>query len=270
MIDIHTHLLPGVDDGAKDIEQSLTMIRAGIEDGIEAAVTTPHILDRLDEAVDRAYTQTFEELRDRVEREGLPIQLFLGSEIMFGFGLEGIGKLKVTTFNGNGRYFLIEVPMMMFPDAFEDAMFRLRVAGLAPILAHPDRYPPLIQEPDRIRRLADQEILMQLDANTLTGSRRSSAFRVARDMIERGMAHFVASDAHGLDHRPFALSRARNVVEELAGPETAHRLFVENPRRAIEGEPIERVSPRYEDAEWEDEEEAGLVKRIWRALIGRA
>lgn len=270
MIDIHTHLLPGVDDGAQDMDRSLAMIRMGIEDGIKAAVATPHILNGPDETVDREYTQVFEELCDRVAQAGLSIQLVLGSEIMFGFGLEGIGKLKVTTFNGNGRYFLIEVPMLMFPDAFEDAMFRLRVAGLAPILAHPDRYPPLVQEPERIRRLAEQEILMQLDANTLTGSRRSSAFRVARNMIERGMAHFVASDAHGLDHRPFVLSRARSVVEEFAGPEAAHRLFVENPRRAIEGEPIGRVSPRHEDAEWEEEEEAGLVKRIWRALIGRA
>jgi len=267
VIDIHTHLLPGVDDGAKDIDQSLAMIRAGVKDGIEDAVVTPHILGRLDEAVDRAYTQKFEDLRSRVEKEGLPIRLFLGSEIMFGFELEGIGTLTVTTFNGNGRYFLIEVPMMMFPDAFETSMFRLRVAGLVPILAHPDRYPRLLQTPERIHRLAEQEILMQLDANTLTGPRQTPAFRVARSLIERGMAHFVASDAHGLDSRPFALSRAKRVVEELAGPETAHRLFVENPRRSIEGEPIERVSDRYE--EWEDEEESGLVRRIWRALTGR-
>lgn len=261
MIDIHTHLLPGVDDGARDMEQSLEMIRAGIEDGIEAALVTPHVLDPLDEAADREYLRKFEELRDRVEREQLSLRLFLGSEIMFRFGLEEIGTLKVTTFNGNGRYFLVEVPAMMFPDAFESTMFRLRVEGLVPILAHPDRYPQLIRTPERIHRLVAQEILLQLDAGTLVGPRRSPSFRVARDLIERGMAHFVASDAHDPVRRPFALSRARAVVEGLAGSEMAHRLFVENPRRAIEGEAIESV-------QYEEEERATLLGRIWRALGG--
>lgn len=252
MIDIHNHLLPGVDDGADSLSTSLAMIRAGIEEGIEEAVITPHLsADNLTEKISSHYRERFEELLHGVQQEGLPIRLHLGSEIMFQFGLQNIRQLPVATFGGNGRYFLIEVPLTMFPSSLENALFRVRGSGLQPIFAHPERNIVIQRNPSIIDRLIEQGILMQIDATSLTGKPDRPTTRLARQLIVTGRAHFVATDAHDLSARPFKLQAAYEIVREITDDETVRRLFIDHPRCAIAGEkidyslPVEPFTPKH-------------------------
>ncbi len=133
MIDIHCHLLAGVDDGPATWDTVMEMVAQGMEDGIEGAVATSHILDRLGPEVDRLYQAKFQELKERIEQAGLTFQVFLGAEIFFQFGLEErVGNLHTATFNGNGVYFLLELPLAFSPPSLDEVVFRsaLRASGL--------------------------------------------------------------------------------------------------------------------------------------------
>lgn len=261
MIDIHNHLLPGVDDGADSLATSLAMIRAGVEEGIEEAIITPHVsADELTEEIDSRYRKRFEELVQRVEQEGFPIRLHLGSEIMFRFGLQDIQRFPVATFSGNSRYFLIEVPLTMFPSAFEDALFRIRRSGLQSIFAHPERNTGIQRHPEIIDRLIEQGILMQINATSLTGNPDRPTVRLARRLIVTGRAHFVATDAHNLLSRPFRLKAAFENVRAMTNDEIARDLFINHPRKAIAGTEIAFRLP----GEPLLPEHRGLLSRLFR------
>ena len=240
MIDIHCHLLPGVDDGPKEMEQSLAMIAQGVGDGISAVVATPHILvplnanTRLSEICERR----FEELKERVDEQGINIRLFLGSEILFQFDLVSICRQRLGTLAGNGKYPLIEFPLNSLPHGFEEELFRLQLSGFVPIIAHPERNMTLSRDVERLFELSRRGILFQVNARSLTGGHGRSIKRITERLVAEGAVQFVASDAHDPVSRPLILSHARRAVEKLVGEETAEELFYLNPQRALRGESV--------------------------------
>ncbi|MCK4590465.1 MAG: hypothetical protein KAT86_01825 [Candidatus Latescibacteria bacterium] len=239
MIDIHCHLLPGVDDGPKEIEQSLVMIAQGVKDGISAIVATPHILGPLDDdEFPELCQQKLEELRKRLDEQGVNLRLFLGSEIFFQFSLASICRRRLGTLAGNGKYPLIEFPLNSLPHRFEEELFRLQLSGFMPIIAHPERNMMLARDVKKLFELSRRGILFQVNARSLTGGHRKAAKKVAERLVAEGAAQFVASDAHNSVSRPLILSQARRAVEKLVGAETAEELFYLNPQRAIQGENI--------------------------------
>ncbi len=262
-MDIHSHILPCVDDGAKDIDESIEMIRAAIGDGIEAIVATSHVLNNLNREIDELYRNRFDQLSKRLQKENLPIQIFLGSEIMFQFGLKAVKDLKIATLDGNDKYFLIEVPMRSFPDQFEDAMFKMRAAGLTSILAHPERNAVLGNDEELVYRLANQGLLFQINASSLSPRTRSRIREAAWNMITKGLVHFIATDAHDLSSRPLILSKARDAVRKELGEETAQKLFYENPWKAIRGERI-KAEPPYRP---QKQKKRGIFGNLWRNLV---
>lgn len=244
MIDIHCHLLPGVDDGPDTWDTVMEMVAQGVEDGIETAVVTPHILDRLGPEVDRLYQAKFEELKERIEWAGLVFQIFLGAEILFQFGLEEqVGNLKTATFHGNRMYFLLEVPLAFFPPQFDHVVFRLRARGLRPILVHPERYASLSGDLDRARELVERGVLFQINGGSLTGQFGRRVQRAARELVASGLVQFVGSDAHNTTSRPLQLREAREVVQDLIGEEGTELLFRINPERAIRGQEVHSLAP---------------------------
>ena len=239
MIDIHCHLLPGVDDGPKEIEQSLAMVAQGVKDGISTIVATPHILGPLDDdKFPELCQQKLEELRKRLDAQGIDLRLFLGSEIFFQFGMASICRQELGTLAGNGKYPLIEFPLNSLPHRFEEELFRLQLSGFMPIIAHPERNMMLARDVKKLFELSRRGILFQVNARSLTGGHRKAAKKVAERLVAEGAAQFVASDAHNSVSRPLILSQARRAVEKLVGAETAEELFYLNPQRAIQGENI--------------------------------
>lgn len=243
LIDIHNHLLPGVDDGAANIDESLRLIEQGLEDGVGAWVLTPHILTAFTEDIDARHIAAFEGLMEAVQQRGLDVELFLGSEIMFQEDVDSIRKRVSATFNNNGRYFLIEFPIAFFPSHAEDILFKFQIAKMTPIIAHVERYAALTQQPQIIAGMVDRGILFQVNARSIMPQSPPHLRRIAEDLITSGLVQFVASDAHDPITRPVKLRDAYERTAELTDEETANRLFITNPRAAINGERIEAVAP---------------------------
>ena len=245
MVDIHCHILPGVDDGATSMEMALEMLGCGQAEGIEIAVLTPHLKPGDGPEKEALHQERFAALQEAVCRAGLAVDIHLGAEIGFRFGLEEVARWPSGSLPGGGCLALVDLPMGPVPSGLEQGFFALRIAGFKAILAHPERHRPLVRSPDQFERLRQQELLFQIDAGSLTGRFGSRAQQAAEMLLERGWVEFIASDGHDLDQRPFSLAGARARVEARFGVEEARRLFVDNPGRAIRGEAIEqRVEER--------------------------
>ncbi len=236
MIDIHAHVLPYVDDGSKSWEESLVMLQKGAEDGIRGVVCTSHILDRLDAQIEAKFIEKFKELRRRVENAPFKISLWLGSEIYCGAKLPP--ESRIATLNNNGKYILIELPLNEIPKEAENIFFRLSLEGKVPILAHPERNSLILRRPKIAFEFVHRGILMQINAGSLTGLFGKSIKRIAFEMMDHHLVHFIASDCHNARNRPLKLSSAYKLVCKQWGDETADRLFKTNPYKAVIGEEI--------------------------------
>ena len=236
MIDIHAHILPEVDDGASSWEESLAILRKGIKDGVRGVVCTPHILNRLDEDTENVLTQKFRRLKEKVRKQGLPISLWLGSEMYCSADFDL--RSKIATLNGNGKYILLELPLGEIPQGTGDRFFHLSLEGVTPILAHPERNTIILQNPRLAYEFVQRGVLLQLNAGSLTGDFGKRVKQVAIDLLDHQVVHLVASDCHNARSRPMILSRAYRAVEHRWGKDTAERLFRVNPYRVTTGKEI--------------------------------
>jgi len=237
MVDIHNHVLPQVDDGADSIQTSLEMLRRGVEEGIEAAVLTPHLKPEDGPEKEEMHRERFAQLREAVAQAGLPIQVHLGAEVAFRFGLAEAARWPSVAL-AESRYVLVDLPPGPMSPGLEQGLFELRTAGFKPILGHPERHRHLAGSEHQLARLREQELLFQIDAGSLIGRFGQRTQEAARMLVERGWAEFVASDGHNLDRRPFSLEKARAWVEQRLGAGEARLLFCENPGRIVRGEPV--------------------------------
>ena len=241
-VDIHCHALPGVDDGAADIETSLVMLRNAAEEGLQQVVLTPHYQANHEPDQLRLHEQVFAELVSAVAAAGLPINLHLGVELGFRFGLERVAMDSAARLAG-GSHVLVDLPPGPLSAGLEQAFFALRIAGWRPILAHPERHGELARNPERIQRLYDQDLLLQVNAGSLVGQFGRRAMATAQLLIERGWADFVSSDGHDLNKRPMSVRVASERLVTLVGTARTHQLLVVNPTCVMSGEQIEPYRP---------------------------
>jgi len=246
MIDLHCHVLPGIDDGARSLEEAVAMCRAAAADGCTAMVATPHQRRGIWWNRDRAQLA---ELR-RTVAAGLAatgetrLEILAGAEIHVDpETLEEIEALAddLGPASGTGivplagsRYLLLEFGAGESPDAAADLVHELAVAGWRPILAHPEHIPWMAEDLAAVERLVVLGALCQVTAMSITGDFGRRAQGDALRLIEAGLAHFVASDSHDLRRRPPGLSRARRAIAARWDEELALRLCEENPRAVIQ------------------------------------
>ncbi|MBT4482607.1 MAG: hypothetical protein HOC71_02905 [Candidatus Latescibacteria bacterium] len=240
LVDIHSHILNGVDDGPESFEMAMEMVRFACETGIRVVVATPHILDNQNEEL---VISRFRKLSEAIIDEKLPIDLFLGSEINFQFGINEILDTSIGTYRGIGRYFLVETTLTHYPKHFDETLFELQTNGRIPIFAHPERVGPIVGNSDLVEYLVAQGILVQVNSGSLLGMFGKRVHDFAWKLIEKGLVHFIASDAHNMRRRSFNLDAAWNEVYKLYGEETAEKLFCNNPLRMIFSENVESVKP---------------------------
>ncbi len=239
MIDIHCHILPGVDDGSASMEESLDMCRRARADGISTVLATPHRLNGVGETAPEKIERALSELRDQTARAGIDIEILPGADVRWHEKL--LERLQADTslfLNGSGRTLLLEIPDGLVPANLEEMLFRLRLRGITPILSHPERHTVFQHTPKLLRHLVEQGNLVQVTASSITGEFGADARRVAHNWLRHGLVHFVASDAHSATVRPPVLSEARKEIENLVGLEVAEQLLVVNPGRVVNGGPI--------------------------------
>ena len=232
MIDIHSHLLPGVDDGSKSVEMSMPVLERFAADGVECLVLTPHL--KASEAARAPYERNhaiFEELRS-VSPRGL--ELRLGWEIML--DVPNVDLCSRTLSLGGSRAILVEFPRLGVPEQAGAELDRLRSAGVVPVLAHPERYYGCTTE--RVREWRHAGAVIQLDTGGLLG--KGAISRLSRALVQKGLVDLFASDNHG-DSR--SLVTARNWLREVSTPEHAELLTHSNAKRLLLGEPLIPVPP---------------------------
>lgn len=235
MVDLHCHVLPDVDDGAKSWDIAMEMCRMAWQDGIEHIVATPHANDEY--FYDRAYLEELlQKLRERTA--GKPA-LSLGCDFHFSFdNLQAVFANPGRYTIDHTPYLLIEFNDFSLPPAIEENLAKLINMGLRPIITHPERNPILQKSPERILDWVRGGCAMQITANSLTGRWGRTADAIARWLFEKQAVHILASDAHGLTSRPPILSEARKVATDIAGEVVAGALVTLNPRAVINGEPL--------------------------------
>ncbi len=235
MIDIHSHILPEVDDGAKSWEVAVEICRMALADGITHMVATPHCNDRY--SYDREHLSVLlDQLRTLI---GDGPQLSLGCDFHLSFeNLQRVLEQPHIYTIGETNYLLVELSNYSVPLQIKDCFRRLGDCGLTPIITHPERNPILQQAPQRVLEWVEQGCLVQVTASALTGAWGERPETIARWLLDRGAVHILASDAHDTKHRAPILSPARVVAAKLVGGEHAQALVLDNPAAVVSGQPV--------------------------------
>jgi protein-tyrosine phosphatase len=235
VIDLHSHILPGVDDGARTIEQSLEIARAAAEDGIEVVAATPHVREDWPTSAE-AMERSVAELRRALAAAEIPLELRPGGEIALDWvGVLTVDELRRFGLAGNPNYVLLEFPYHGWPLPLPHQIDQLRAAGITPVLAHPERNGDVARNPGRLRPLVEAGALVQLTAASVDGRLGEGPHSTSRRLLRLGLAHMLASDAHAPAVRSVGLTAAAESVGDRA---LAEWLTCDCPRAILADEPL--------------------------------
>jgi len=222
VIDLHTHILAGVDDGARTIEESIDLLKAEIKSGVRTVALTPHFKYTAAEQADFLLRRdkAYKALQKAVIKHKLPVELILGAEIAYSTDLLEL-DLDPLCYEGT-KTLLIELPMEHYPAYAREVFYRLMQDGYTPIVAHVERYPYFSGKPDLLEELADSGALIQVNSNSII--KRGKTRKRVMKMISSGLVDALATDTHRVDMRPPKLDKAVKVIEKKLGTEAAKRL----------------------------------------------
>jgi protein-tyrosine phosphatase len=239
ILDVHSHVLPGLDDGPRTLGRALRLCEVYVAEGVSTVVATPHLGDGVHAVTAAAIRRRVEQLTLACERRGLPLALLPGSEArVHPELLQAFDAGELLTVADNGRYLLLEFHLQRVPP-IAGLLFELARRGVQPILCHPERHPDFWRRPELLAELVDQGCLVQVTAGSLLGAYGPPAQRTARRLLSAGLVHVVASDAHSARARPPRLRRAAEGLASFGGEGLARRLLETHPKRIIRGEPLE-------------------------------
>jgi protein-tyrosine phosphatase len=233
MIDLHSHILPGIDDGARTMADSVELARSAVRDGVTAMVATPHVRDDFPTT-----PATMERLvlavRDVIDKAGVELEVLTGGEIaLIPLMTLGTGELRRFSLAGTGRYVLVEFPYAGWPLPLPSEIERLGSLGMRCLIAHPERSAEVQEKPERLRPLVESGALVQLTAASVVGRLGRPSRRAAMRLLELELAHVISSDAHGPPARAAAMSGA---AEAVGDPGMARWLTSEVPAAIVAGE----------------------------------
>ncbi|MBN2570230.1 MAG: hypothetical protein JXB42_12440 [Deltaproteobacteria bacterium] len=235
MIDLHCHILPGIDDGPKTLEESLEMCRIAAADGIRTLFATPHVKEAVYENNEKNVKPVYMKLKEAVESEGIGLSIELAADIHISpTFIEFLHHNRA--FLIGGRYFLLELSPEAVPPNMEELVFNLQIKGFYPIITHPERNSILQRNARVLARWIRRGALIQVTAMSVTGEFGKVIKKAAHEIVERGLCHIIATDAHSPKWRAPILSHARDVLAEMVGKHEAEKMVSGRPAEIIRGE----------------------------------
>ncbi|MBQ6407705.1 MAG: protein-tyrosine-phosphatase [Butyrivibrio sp.] len=237
-IDIHCHIMPGVDDGAKDAETSLEMLRIAQKNGIQHIVLTPHhkpMHHNVSPDHNKKYTKALWEL---AKKNGIDVKLYSGNEIYYSDEtFDELVSGRICTLAGSD-YVLVEFHPTNPYKAIHNAIYQVQAAGFIPVLAHVERYSDMVSHASYVQEMVDMGCYIQVNASSIMGKYGFGISHFTKKLLKNHLVHFVASDAHDTDGRAPQLSECREFVGRKFGNEYSDRLFWNNPMCIINNEVI--------------------------------
>ena len=240
MIDFHNHVLPNIDDGSKSLEMSLDMLSHAFKQGITDVVNTVHYQHPKVEGKNINFTTIKKEiklLQQELIKRDINIKLHCGSEVFFLPNLLQIKDDPLSAFI-HGKYMLIEFQFHQIPEIQKQELFDLKMSGVTPIIAHPERYKKVQDNPSLITDWLETGCIIQIDAGSILGSLGSRAKTTSERIIKNGWCHVLGSDSHDNKNRNFCLKEAKEIVDGWVGNESI-KMVMDNPKSIIEGKIIE-------------------------------
>lgn len=237
MIDIHTHILPSVDDGAQNFSESLAMARIAADDGITHLFATPHHRDYT-QLSRQAVAEQVAALQVKLDEAGIPLTLLPGHEVRLYDEVFTDWDAELAGPLGNSRYVLAEPLFHRYDRRTDELLFELFDRGYIPIMAHPERIRPIQDNLALIEPFLMRGGLTQVTANSIATNSDWRAKQVAQEMLRNGMVHIIASDAHKPYRRKPELSLARDAAAEIVGSEQAQAMVSANPLAVVNNQPI--------------------------------
>lgn len=233
-VDFHTHILPGVDDGAKNLEEALTMLKAAWEQGTGTVVLTPHYRGAFRDNLRRKLEPLYQNLVQEAKTICPGLQLYLGCEVSYERDIsEKLAQGSVLSINGS-RYVLLEFQQGVYHSRLLEGVLELLNFGYVPILAHVERYEVFYREPDLVEELVDLGALVQLNADSVLGKMGFGAKRFCHKLMRRHLVHFIGSDAHNMESRPPELKQCFDKLTKKFGQPYARLLLCENALAVLE------------------------------------
>lgn len=238
LVDIHCHLLPGIDDGAADLEASLAMARMSVEEGVDTIVVTPHQCGAFDFNRGDDIRRRTAELQSELDRHGVPLRVLPGGDVRIDDDLiTGLESGDIVSLGDHRRHVLLELPHELYLP-LEPVLESLERIGVVGVLSHPERNAGILADPGLLRPLVERGCLMQVTAGSFVGGFGSESQRLAERMACDGLIHFVSTDGHGPKRRRPRLRQAMLAVSKLVGEEAARRWCADNPRAVAEGRDV--------------------------------
>ena len=235
LVDIHCHILPKIDDGSPSLEASIELAQQAVADGIKYILATPHHMDRHYTNHALSVRQAVETFQAELDRQGIDLKIFPGQEVHLNG--EMIANLDDLMGIDEGRkYMLLELPHEMVPSYLDEIIFQLSCEGITPVIAHPERNSRIISEPEILYNLVKQGILAQVTATSLVGTFGKQVQRTAKEFVKCGLVQVVASDAHILKNREFAMTKAYQVLSEMDSDYSEQ--FAQNARNLLNGDDV--------------------------------
>jgi len=245
LIDLHCHILHGVDDGPQSLEESLSMARAAVSDGIHSVVATPHTLNgiylnRVEEVISKVATLQNVLLENHIE-----LKVYAGANVhLCPRLLERIESGDACTIDNRRKYLLLEFPTQVIPEALRDEVFWLKLNGITPIITHSERNTVIQHNLDFLHDLVSMGALIQVTAMSITGNFGGVVMQCAESLLRYRLVHVIASDAHSADRRPPILSHAVYAAAEILGSyEEAYSMVNDLPASILSGEVLEILEP---------------------------
>lgn len=243
MIDIHTHVVPGIDDGPQSFEESIEIVKRAVRDGIKVMVATPHILETPSESICKKISNAILGLKQRIISKGIDIQIISGAELFISPELpHKIKDHTQLTINNGNKYALIELPVQEIPVFTQQTIFELLVSGIRPIISHPERYIEIQRNPGKLFDLVQKGVLTQVNAGSLMGRYGKKAQKTAKTLLSYNLIHTIGSDVHSTSNGSYPLSQGVDMVAKVVGIQRAKAMVTSIPYKIINGEKIDLLS----------------------------